>query len=59
MKRTEQLRTDRGKETVRQVTEALDMKLGIGLKETEDALNQVEVNKPLTAVTLLVTNLYT
>jgi hypothetical protein len=38
-----------------QLTEALGGKLGVGLKEIEDALNQIEANNTLTAVTLLVT----
>ena len=40
---------------MRQITEALDAKLGVGLKEVEDALNQIEANKTMKAVTLLVT----
>jgi hypothetical protein len=40
---------------MRQISEALDAKLGVGLKEVEDALNQIEANKTLKAVTLLVT----
>jgi hypothetical protein len=46
------MRVTKGKDTM---TEALDAKLGIGLKEIEDTLNQIEANKTLTAVTLLVT----
>jgi hypothetical protein len=40
---------------MRQIQEALDAKLGVGLKEVEDALNQTEANKTQKAVTLLVT----
>jgi hypothetical protein len=54
-KRTEQLRSTRGRETMKQVTEALDSKLAVGMKEIEDALNQIEANKTLVAVTTLVT----
>lgn len=34
----------------------LDAKLGVGLKEIDDALNQIEANKTMTAVTILVTS---
>jgi hypothetical protein len=54
-KRTDSLRLSRGKESMRQLSEALDAKLGVGLREVEDALNQIEANKMLKAVTLLVT----
>lgn len=37
------------------MTKALNSKLGVGLKEIEEALNQIEANKTLTTVTLLVT----
>ena len=40
---------------MRHITEALDVKLRVGLKEVEDALNQIEANKTMKAVTLLVT----
>jgi hypothetical protein len=40
---------------MRRITEALDAKLGVGLKEVEDALNQIEANKTTKAVTHLVT----
>jgi hypothetical protein len=40
---------------MRQLNEALNAKLGVGLKEVEDALNQIEANKTMKAVTLLVT----
>jgi len=46
MKRTENLRITRGKDAMQQITESLDAKLGMGLKEVEDALNQIEANKP-------------
>jgi hypothetical protein len=49
------MRVTKGKDTMKQVTEASDAKLGVGLKEIEDALNQSEANKMLTAVTLFVT----
>jgi hypothetical protein len=55
IKRTDQLRRDRGKDTLAQVREALDAKLGVGLKEVEEALNQIEANKTLTAVTMFIT----
>jgi hypothetical protein len=54
-KRTDSMRASREKESMRQIQEALDAKLGVGLKEVEDALNQIEANKTLKAVTLLVT----
>jgi hypothetical protein len=54
-KRTEQLRSTLGRETMKQVSEALDSKLAVGMKEIEDALNQIEANKTLVAVTTLVT----
>ena len=31
---------------MKQITEGLDAKLGMGLKEVEDTLNQIEANKP-------------
>ena len=40
---------------MRQIQEGLDAKLGVGLKEVEDALNQIEANKTRKAVTILVT----
>jgi len=40
---------------MKQITEGLDAKLGMGLKEVEDTLNQIEANKTLKVVTLLVT----
>jgi hypothetical protein len=49
------MRTTRGRETIRQVSEALDAKIGVGMKEVEDALNQIEANKTLVAVTTLIT----
>jgi len=55
VKRTESMRVTRGKESIRQISEALDAKLGVGLKEAEDALNQTEANRTMKAVTLLVT----
>jgi hypothetical protein len=45
----------KGKDTMKQVSAALDSKLAVGLKEIEDVLNKIEANKTLTAVTLLVT----
>jgi hypothetical protein len=44
-----------GKDSMRQIKEGLDAKLGVGLKEVEDALNQIEANKTMKAVTILVT----
>ena len=55
VKRTDSLRASQGRESMRQITEALDAKLGVGVKEVEDALNQTEANKTMKAVTLLVT----
>jgi hypothetical protein len=49
------MRTSRGKESQHQITEGLDTKLGAGMREVEDALNKIEANKTLKAVTLLVT----
>jgi len=37
-KRTDAMRLSRGKDSMRQLSEALDAKLGVGLKEVEDAL---------------------
>jgi hypothetical protein len=37
----------RGQETMRQIREGLDMKIGVGLKEIENTLNQLEENKTL------------
>jgi hypothetical protein len=43
------------KKTMRQTSEGLDSKLGVRLSEIEEALNKIEANKTLTAITLLVT----
>jgi hypothetical protein len=55
IRRNESMRASRGRESMKQLTEALDAKIGVGLKEVEDALNQIVANKTLKAVTLLVT----
>jgi hypothetical protein len=49
IQRTNQQRFEKGKETQGQVREGLDAKLGIGLKELEDALNQIEYKDRLRA----------
>jgi hypothetical protein len=49
------MRIAKGKYALKQISEGLDMKIGVGLKEVEDALNQIEANKTLKAVTMLVT----
>jgi len=36
IKRTDSLRASRGRDSMRQITKALDAKLGVGLKEVED-----------------------
>jgi hypothetical protein len=55
VKRAESMRISREKDSMRQITEALDAKLGVGLKEVEDAPNPIEANKTFKAITLLVT----
>jgi hypothetical protein len=42
---------------MKQLSEGLDSKLGVGMKEVEDAIAQIEANQTLTAVTTLVTRL--
>jgi hypothetical protein len=54
-KRTDSLKSSRGKESMKQIQEGLDAKLAVGMKEVEDALNQIEANKTMKAVTILVT----
>lgn len=49
------MRQVRGRETMKEIKEGLDSKLGVGLKEIEDALNRIEATKTMNAVTLLVT----
>jgi hypothetical protein len=49
------MRFTKGKDTQKQVSEALDAKLGVGMRDVEDALNQIEANKTLVAITTLVT----
>jgi hypothetical protein len=40
---------------MKQLSEGLDSKLGVGMKDVEDAIAQIEANQTLTAVTTLVT----
>jgi hypothetical protein len=55
IKQTDQLRQNKRKETMMEVKEALGTKLGVDLKDTEDALNKIEATKTTNAITLLVT----
>jgi hypothetical protein len=55
IQRTNQHRLEKGKDTLSQIREGLDAKLEVGLEEVEDALNQIEANKTMTAVTFLLT----
>jgi hypothetical protein len=54
-KRTMRMRISRGKESMRENSEALHSKVGVGLKEVEVSLIQIEANKTLTVVRILVT----
>jgi hypothetical protein len=40
---------------MRQLSEGLDAKLAVGMKEVEEALGQIEANETLTAVTTMIT----
>lgn len=52
--RTAQMRVTKGKEAMRSISEGLDAKIGVSLKELDDALNQIEANKTLVAITTIV-----
>jgi hypothetical protein len=49
------MRFVKGKDTQKQVSEGLDAKIGVGMSEVQEALNQIEANKTLLVVTTLVT----
>lgn len=53
--RTANMRTVKGRETLRSISEGLDAKIGVSLKELDDALNQIEANKTLVAITTIIT----
>lgn len=49
------MRTSRGQDVMRQISEGLDAKIGVGLREVEEALNQIKANKTLVAITTIIT----
>lgn len=55
VQRVTNMREQKGLAVMRSTSEALDAKIGVGMKEVTEALNKIEANKTLVAITTIIT----